>query len=126
MFFTLFIYFLLSAGSADAALPVLFLPTSKFWGFSPRRGDTVHVHHGTPIKVIFGREERTVADRRGADRTLNQNTRGHFLAQRCKRTAIEIFQTHALLQIPLLHFPPPALPCRIFHSHIFSAPFVTT
>ena len=31
---------------------------------------------------------------------------GHFLAQRCKRTAIEIFQTHALPQIPLLHFPP--------------------
>ena len=26
-------------------------------------------------------------------RAVKQNTRGHFLVQRCKRTAIEIFQT---------------------------------
>ena len=33
----------LPLGSARrAALPVLFLLTSRFWGFSPRRGDTLH------------------------------------------------------------------------------------
>jgi len=42
----------------------------------------------------------------------------------CKRTAIEIFQTHVLPKIPLLHFPPPALPCRFFHSRIFIAPIL--
>ena len=33
--------------------------------------------------------------------------------------AIEIFQTHTLPQILLLHFPPPTLPCQIFRSCIF-------
>jgi len=39
----------------QAALPVLFLLKSRFWGFSPRRGDTV-----APIEVKFGTEERTL------------------------------------------------------------------
>jgi len=43
----------LPAGSARrTALPVFRLLTGRFWGFSPR---TV-----APIKVKFGREERTV------------------------------------------------------------------
>jgi len=48
--FSLFI----TAGSARrAALPVFRLLTGRFWGFSPRRGDTLHV---APIKVKFGKE----------------------------------------------------------------------
>ena len=73
----------------------------------------------TSAMVHCGRHKHSLTHVPVNDCILKQNTRGHFLGERCKRTAIEIFQTHALPQIPLPHFPPPAIPCRYFHSCIF-------
>jgi len=56
------------------------------------------------------------------DCTLKQNARGHFLAQRCKRSNAHLLRSFKHMQIPLLHFPSPVLSCRYFHSRIFSAP----
>ena len=66
----------------QAALPVFRLLTGRFLGFSPRRGDTL------PIKVKFGREERTVGPLLAAKFDLDRFRGGGLRPPKLKKIRI--------------------------------------
>jgi len=66
----------------QAALPVLFLLTGLFLGFSPRRGDTLHV---APIKVKFVMEQRTIGPLFHAKFHLDRSRGGGLRPQKLKK-----------------------------------------